>query len=145
MGGREVAGEPRAIREGAERAVTRGTGFTSELPPPGSTSCRARCRLVIGWIQENGGDFFLLFCIISGRESRACNPRSVPAPLRGGVGGPGWVPNQPRSAFAVGLVKETKRFSENRFNFVLIHPLEGILYFQAYLFVYFYQSPEVVP
>lgn len=32
MGGRG------ANKEEAERAVTRGIGFTSELPPPGSTS-----------------------------------------------------------------------------------------------------------
>lgn len=90
MGGRG------ANKEEAERAVTRGIGFTSELPPPGSTSYPARCRLVIGWIKKEGR--FFSFCIMNGRESRARNRRTErPAPLPGGCGrvGGGSLPASP--------------------------------------------------
>lgn len=98
-------------KEEAERAVTRGTGFTSALPPPDSTSRGERCPLVIGWIKKNGGGF--LFCIMSGRASRACGvtrERGVPPVFVGGVGGSGVDPYQPRPALAVDLVKEINGF-----------------------------------
>lgn len=93
-------------KEEAESAVTRGTGFTSELPPPGSTSRGVRCRLVIGRIKKSGGGF--LFCIMSGRASRACGAtreRGVPPLFLGGVGVSGVGPYQPRPALAVDLRK----------------------------------------
>lgn len=62
-------------KEEAERAVTRGTGFTSELPPPGSTSCPARCGLVNGWIEESGGGFYS-FCIMSGQGVQSSQPEN---------------------------------------------------------------------
>lgn len=91
--GRIAGGVEGGDEEEEERAVTRGTGFTSSLPPPGSTSRRAGRRLVIGWTNKDGGGF--LFCIKRGRAPRARgvtgDPVSRPS-SRGVWAGRGWVP-----------------------------------------------------
>lgn len=46
--------------EEAERAVICEIGFTSFLPPFGTTSRQERCLLVIGWINEGGVGFLSL-------------------------------------------------------------------------------------
>lgn len=81
-----------ANKEEAERAVTRGTGFTSEFPPPGFTSYQARCRLVIGWIKEReGAIFFFLHNEWAGVQSSQPENRASSPSSRGVWEGRGWV------------------------------------------------------
>lgn len=93
--------------EEAERAKTRGTGFTSPFPPPGSTSRRTGCRLVIGWINEGRGGFILHKEWAGIQSARGNSRTSVPPLFSGGVGGSGVGLCQPRPAFAKGLKKQT--------------------------------------